>query len=84
LNPTVKERKPEFNMNTRSVMAALLLTLGIVVLAYSGLTVHTPGQPVHFLGMEIETTHSHFIPPVVGVLMLVGGIMLFMVKPRQM
>jgi hypothetical protein len=70
-------------MNTKSVVAVLLVTLGVVVLAYSGITFTTPGKPVNFLGMRMETTHSHFIPPVVGALALVGGIVLLLVKPRQ-
>jgi uncharacterized membrane protein YdcZ (DUF606 family) len=70
-------------MNTRTTMAVLLITVGIVVLAYSGVTFNTPGQPVDFLGLHIETTHSHFVPPVVGALALVGGIVLLVVKPKQ-
>ncbi len=70
-------------MNTKTIVAALLVTLGIVVLVYSGITFTTPGKPVDFLGMHIETTHSHFIPPVVGALALVGGIVLLLVKPRR-
>ena len=70
-------------MNTKTIVAVLLVTLGIVVLAYSGITFTTPGKPVDFLGMHIETTHSHFIPPVVGALALVGGIVLLLVKPKQ-
>ena len=31
-------------MNTKTVIAALLITLGIVVLAYSGLSFTTPGN----------------------------------------
>ena len=70
-------------MNTKTIFAAILITLGIVVLAYSGLTFKTPGKPIEFLGLHIETTDSHFIPPVVGALALVGGIVLLVVKPRQ-
>ena len=70
-------------MNTKTIVAVLLVTLGIVVLAYAGITFTTPGKPVEFLGMHIETTNSHFIPPVVGALALVGGIVLLLVKPRQ-
>jgi hypothetical protein len=70
-------------MNTKTIVAVLLVTLGIVVLAYSGLSFTTPGKPIDFLGMHIETTHSHFIPPVVGALALVGGIVLLFVKPRR-
>jgi len=70
-------------MNTKTVVAVILVTFGIVVLAYSGITFNTPGKPVDFLGMPIETTHSHFIPPVVGAFALVGGIVLLLVKPKQ-
>jgi hypothetical protein len=70
-------------MNTKTIIAVLLVTLGIVVLAYSGITFNTPGKPVDFLGIHIETTHSHFIPPVAGALMLVGGIVLLLVKPGK-
>jgi hypothetical protein len=58
----------------KTIISALLITLGIVVLAYSGLSFKTPGKPIDFLGLHIATTDSHFIPPAVGALMLVGGI----------
>ena len=70
-------------MNTKTIAAVILITLGIVVLAYSGISFTTPGKPVDFLGMHIQTTESHFIPPVVGALALVGGIVLLVVKPRR-
>jgi uncharacterized membrane protein YdcZ (DUF606 family) len=70
-------------MNTKSIVSVLLITIGIVVLAYSGLSFTTPGKPIDFLGMHIATTDSHFIPPAVGALALVGGIVLMLVKPRQ-
>ena len=69
-------------MNSRMV-AVILIALGIVVLAYSGITFKTPGKPVDFLGVHIETTHSHFIPPVAGALALVGGIVLLLVNPKR-
>ncbi|SPE50835.1 conserved exported hypothetical protein [Verrucomicrobia bacterium] len=70
-------------MNTKTIFAVVLVALGIVVLAYSGITFKTPGKPVEFLGIDIQTTHSHFIPPVVGALALVGGIVLLLVKPQR-
>ena len=70
-------------MNTKSIIAVLLVGLGIVVLAYSGISFTTPGQPVNFLGMLWQTTETHFIPPVVGALVLVGGITLLLVNPRR-
>ena len=70
-------------MNTKTIVAVILIALGIVVLAYSGITFKTPGKPVEFLGLHIATTDSHFIPPVAGALALVGGIVLLVVKPRK-
>jgi hypothetical protein len=69
-------------MNTKTIVAVVLIACGIVVLAYSGISFSTPGQPINFLGLHIETTKSHFIPPFVGALALVGGIVLLLVKPR--
>ncbi len=48
-------------MNMKTIVAILLITLGIVVLAYSGLNFTTPGKTIDFLGMHIATTDSHFI-----------------------
>jgi hypothetical protein len=71
-----------FIMNTKTIVAAILIIIGIVVLAYSGISFTTPGKPVDFLGIHIETTESHFVPPVVGALVLVGGIALLLVNPK--
>ena len=70
-------------MNTKTIVAVLLVALGVVVLAYSGITFSTLGKPVEFLGMLFETTVSHFIPPVVGAFALVGGIVLLVVNPKR-
>ncbi|HXI69035.1 MAG TPA: DUF3185 domain-containing protein [Verrucomicrobiae bacterium] len=67
----------------KSILAVALITLGIVVLAYSGLSFKTPGETINFLGMHIATTDSHFIPPTVGALMLVGGILLLVIRPKS-
>ena len=54
----------------------VLIALGIAVLAYSGITLRTPGKPIDIGPLHVETTNSHFIPPVAGTIMLVGGIVL--------
>ena len=69
-------------MNSKTI-AVILIALGLVVLAYSGITFKTPGKPVDFLGMHFETTRSHFIPPVAGALALAGGILLLVVSPKR-
>jgi hypothetical protein len=70
-------------MSTKNIIAVILIALGVVVLAYSGITFKTPGKPVDFLGLHFETTQSHFIPPVAGALALVGGIVLLVVLPKR-
>ena len=70
-------------MNTKTIISAVLITFGIVVLAYSGITFTTPGETIQFLGLRIETRDTHFVPPVVGALVLIGGIVLLLVKPRS-
>ena len=70
-------------MNTKTIIAVILVALGVVVLAYSGLSFKTPGNPVNFLGIHVETTDTHFIPPAVGALALVGGIVLLLVNPKR-
>jgi hypothetical protein len=70
-------------MNMKTIFSILLITLGIVVLAYSGLSFTTPGKTINFLGLHVTTTDNHFIPPAAGALMLVGGIVLLVVKPRS-
>jgi len=69
-------------MSPRTVAAAVLIALGLVVLAYSGITYTTPGRSVAFLGLHFQTTNSHFVPPVAGALALVGGLALLTVRGR--
>ena len=70
-------------MRPKMIMAAILIVLGIVVLAYSGITYKTRGKPVDIGPLHVETTTSHFIPPVVGAVALVGGILLLVVDTRK-
>lgn len=70
-------------MSLSKIMAVLLITVGIVVLAYSGITLKTPGSPVVIGPVHVETTQSHFIPPVAGALALVGGIVLLVVGSKK-
>jgi drug/metabolite transporter (DMT)-like permease len=66
-------------MSLRRIIAIILCALGVVVLAYSGITFKTPGEPINMGPIHLETTQSHFIPPVAGAVALVGGIVLWFV-----
>jgi len=70
-------------MRSKTMVAGILIVLGVVVLAYAGITFKTPGKPVDLGPLHIETTDSHFIPPVVGAVALVGGIMLLVLDNRK-
>ena len=70
-------------MNTKTIISVLLITLGVVVLAYSGLSFSMLGKPVDFLGLHIATTDHYFIPPALGLLALLGGIVLLLIKPKS-
>ena len=69
-------------MNPKNIIALILIVLGCVVLAYAGITFTTPGETIQFLGLRVETTNTHFIPPVVGAFALIGGIVLLLLKPK--
>lgn len=63
-------------MSGRRILAIVLVVIGCVVLAYSGLTFRTPGKPINLGPLHVETTRSHFIPPAGGAIMLAVGIVL--------
>jgi hypothetical protein len=70
-------------MRPKMITAVILIGLGIVVLAYSGITYRTRGKPVEIGPVHVETTKSHFIPPVAGAVALVGGILLLVLDTRK-
>jgi hypothetical protein len=70
-------------MYLKTTAAIVLIVLGVIVLAYSGISFTTPGETIQFFGIRIETRETHFIPPIFGALALVGGLVLLLLKPRS-
>ncbi len=70
-------------MSSRGLVAIVLIVLGVAVLGYSGITLKTPGKPIDIGPVHVETTRSHYIPPVAGTIMLVGGIVLLFVGGKK-
>lgn len=70
-------------MNTNKIISFLLIAFGLVILIYSGISFTTPGETVNFLGLHIATTDHHFIPPVVGLISFVAGIILLITSQRS-
>lgn len=69
-------------MNSKLV-ALVLIGLGVVVLAYSGISFRTRGQPVELGPVHVETTRRHFIPPLAGALALVGGLVILVTGNKR-
>jgi hypothetical protein len=69
-------------MNIKTIGSVLLVSLGLLVLAYSAMSFRTGGKPVDFLGMRFETTGSNYVPLVAGAVVLICGIALYMVKAK--
>ena len=70
-------------MSSTRMIAAVLVALGVVVLAYSGITFSTRGKPVDIGPLHVETTQSHFIPPVFGAIALVAGLVLLVAGNKK-
>ncbi len=65
-------------MNTKSVVAILLIVIGIVAFVYQGFSYTTTEKAVDIGPIQINTEKEHTfpIPPIVGGIALVGGILL--------
>ena len=73
-------------MNPKTVLAAILIVLGIVAFAYQGITYTTRGRDVNIGPLHMTTEHEHHVPlpPILGAIALVGGIALLLVDRRSL
>ena len=71
-------------MKIQSIVGILLIALGIVALAYQGITYTTREKAIDFGPLKVITEQEKTfpLPPVVGVLALIGGVVL-MVTDRK-
>jgi uncharacterized membrane protein YiaA len=79
----IKERKKE--MKTNTVLAIILIIVGILVFAYQGIS-YTSREKVIDLGpvqVTAEKTRTFPLPPIVGGITLVGGIVLLLVGNKK-
>ena len=65
-------------MKGKPVIAIILIVIGVVALAYQGITYTTREKAVDIGPIEITAEKEHTIPlpPILGVIALVGGIVL--------
>jgi hypothetical protein len=72
-------------MRPKIIIAVILIVLGIAALAYQGIT-YTTREKVVDLGpihVTAEKTQTLPLPPILGVIALVGGIVLLVVGSRK-
>ena len=72
-------------MKTNMLIGVILIAVGIVAFAYQGIT-YTTREKVVDLGpiqMTAEKTKTFPLPPIVGALALVGGIVLLVVGNKK-
>ena len=72
-------------MRPATVVGIVLIVIGIVALAYQGITYTTKEKVVDLGPLKVEAKREKTIPlpPVVGVVALVGGIVLVAVSGRK-
>ena len=72
-------------MRPKIIIAIILIVLGIAALAYQGIT-YTTREKVVDLGpihVTAEKTRTLPLPPILGAIALVGGIVLLVVGSRK-
>ncbi len=74
-------------MNTKmiTIVAIILIVIGIAVFAYQGITYKTQEEVVNIgpLHMTAEKTNTIPLPPILGGIALVGGIVLLIVGIKK-
>lgn len=72
-------------MKINTVIAVLLIAIGIVAFAYQGITYTTKEKVVDFGPIKITTekTKTLPLPPIVGAIALVGGIVILITGKKK-
>ena len=72
-------------MKPRIIIAVILVTLGIAAFAYQGINYSTREKVVDIGPIQVtsEKTKTIPLPPIIGVIALVGGIVLLVVGVKK-
>lgn len=72
-------------MKTTTLLAVILIAIGIVAFGYQGITYTTKETVVDIgpLKIDAEKTKTFPLPPIVGAIALVGGIGLLVVARKK-
>lgn len=72
-------------MKTTTLFAVILIALGVVAFGYQGITYTTSEKVVDIGPLQVteEKTKTFPLPPIVGAIALVGGIVLLVVGNKK-
>ncbi len=72
-------------MNARTLVAIILIAIGIVAFAYQGITYTTREKAIDLGSVHVTTekTRTLPLPPIVGAITLIGGIVLLVTGRKQ-
>jgi hypothetical protein len=72
-------------MRTTTILAILLIALGLVAFGYQGITYTSKEKVVDLGALQVttETKKTLPLPPIVGVIALVGGIALLVLGQKK-
>jgi len=72
-------------MNANRIIAIILIAIGVIALAYQGITFTTREKTMDIGPIHVTHDESHTIPlgPIVGAVALVGGIVLLIGAGRK-
>ena len=72
-------------MKTNVLIGIVLIALGVIAFAYQGITYTSRNKAVDLGPIQIttETTKRIPVPPIVGAIALVGGIVLLITRSRS-
>ena len=72
-------------MKATTIVGIILIIIGIVALAYQGITYTTKDKVVDLGPLKVEAKREKTIPlpPIVGVAALIGGVVLVAVSARR-
>lgn len=68
-----------------SIIAILLIIIGAVMLAYQGFTYTTREKAIDLGPLQVTAEKQHFVylPPVIGGVLLVGGILMLISSKKN-
>jgi hypothetical protein len=70
-------------MSPKRIVAIVLIAAGVVILALRGISYTRERESVAIGGMELSAERKGFIPPVVGVIVLLAGVGLLLIPTRK-